>query len=78
MNFQLLDGEKFIILRVLKVDHRGSLRFRLTVRLFHRDGNAVPEEKVLFLVDLKERGCGQAFFECDLRFKYLCLGDPRI
>ena len=43
-----------------------------------RIGNAVADQEILFFVDLKERGCGQAFFECDLRFKYLCLGDPRI
>lgn len=78
MNFQLLDGEKFIILRVLKVDHRGSLRFRLTVRLFHRDGDAVPEEKVLFLVDLQEGRRGKAAFQRFLRLGKLRIRHPRV
>ena len=61
-----------------KIDHGSFLCFRFAVRTLYCHGNAVADQEILFFVDLKERGCGQAFFECDLRFKYLCLGDPRI
>lgn len=78
MYLQLLDGEEAVVLRALEVDHRGALILRFPVWALDRDRDAVADQIVLFLVDLQQRGGGEAVFHGALRLVELRGRDPRV
>ena len=77
-DFQLLDGQKMIAFRVLKVNQCRPLFLCFPTGALYRNGNPVPDEIVFFLVDLHEGGCGKAALQ--LAHGLLCLAcrEPRI
>lgn len=78
MNFQFLDGQEVVVVRALKVDDLGPLLLGFSVGALDGDGNAVPDEGVLFLVDLHQGGGGQAGLHLLLGLVHLGGGEPRV
>ena len=81
MDLQFLDSQEVVTLRViwmLKVDDRRFFLLCPAVGPLHRDGNAVPDEGVLLLVDLHRGGGGEAALHLLLGLVHLCGGEPRI
>ena len=76
MDLQLLDGEKAIVARILKINHNGALFFRLAAGLFDGDRNAVTDQELLFLVDLQQSGGGQTMLQFALGLIDLRGSDP--
>ena len=78
MNFQLLDGQKVIVSRVLKVDDLCSFLLGFPIGALDSNGDALPDKGVLLLVDLHEGGGGQAEFHLFLSLVQLGKGEPRV
>ena len=54
VDFQLLDGQEIVLARVLEIDHRRPPGLSFPIRPLDRDGDAVPDQKILLLVDLQK------------------------
>lgn len=67
-----------VVFRVLKVDDRCSFLLSSAAGALHRNGNAVPDEGVLLLVDLHKGGGGEAALHLLLSLVQLGRGEPRI
>ena len=78
VNFQFLDGQEVVVVRVLEVDDLGPLLLGFSVGALDGDGDAVPDEGVLFLIDLHEGGGGQSGFHLLLGLVQLGGGEPRV
>ena len=78
VDLQFLDGEKMVVARVLEVDHGGVFLLCLAAGLLHGDGDAVPDQEILLLVDLQQGGGGQAVFHEPLGLVHLSGGDPGV
>ena len=78
VNFELLHRQKVIVPRVGKVDDHGPAGVGFPVRLLHRDGDAVPDQAILILIDLQERGRGQVKGQRLAGLLQLGVADPRI
>ena len=78
VDLQLLDGEEVVVVRILKINDSGALFFRFAVGLFDGDRDAVPDQEILFLVDLQQGGGGQTMLQFALSLIDLCGSDPRI
>ena len=77
-DFQLLDGQKMIAFRVLKVNQRRTLFLGFPTGTLYRDGNPVPDEIVFFLVDLHEGSRGKVALQLAHGLLYLACREPRI
>ena len=78
MDLHLLDCEEVVFRRMLEVDDRSSLLLRASVRAADRDGDAVPQQKILLLVDLQEGGSGQPLPQRSDGLVDLDGGDPGV
>ena len=78
VDLQLLDGEEMVVPGILKINDSGALFFRFSTGLFDGDRDTVPDQEILFLVDLHQGGRGQAVLQCALRLADLRGGEPRI
>ena len=78
VNFQLPDGEEVVVGRVLEVDDGGVFFLCSAAGLLHSDGDAVPNQEILFLVDLQQGCGGQTVFHEPLGLVQLGGGEPRI
>ena len=56
VDLQLLDGEEPVVVRILKINDSGALFFRFSAGLFDGDRDTVPDQEILFLVDLQQGG----------------------
>lgn len=78
VDFQLFDGQKVVVFRVLKVDDRRFLLLCPAAGALHSNGNAIPNQGILLLVDLHERGSGEAVLHLLLSLVQLSGGEPWI
>lgn len=58
VNLQFLDGEKMVIPGILKVNDSGIFRLCSAAGPLHHVGDTVANEKIFFLVGLKQRSSG--------------------
>ena len=78
MDLQFLDGEELVVVRILKINDSGALFFRFAVGLFDGDRDTVPDQEILFLIDLQQGGGGQTMLQFALGLIDLNRCDPRI
>ena len=78
VDFQFLDGQEVVVVRVMEVDDLGPLLLGFAVGALDGDGDPVPDEGVLLLVDLHQGGGGQAGFHLFLGLVHLGGGEPRV
>ena len=78
VNLHFLDRKNIVVLRALKNDYRGFLRFGFAVRTLDLYGDAVADEEIFFFVNLEQRRGGKTLFQNRLSFKNLVVGNPRI
>ena len=81
MDFQFLNGQKVVarwVIRMLKINDCRFLLLCPAVGALHRDGNTVPDESILLLVDLHKGGNREMALHLLLRLVQLGGGEPRI
>ena len=57
VDLHLSYGEEVVVFRVFEVDHRRASDFGASIRPLDRHRDAIPQQKILFLIDLHQ-GCG--------------------
>ena len=78
VDFQFLDGQEVVVVRVMEVDDLGPLLLGFAVGALDGDGDSVPDEGIFLLVDLHQGGGGQAGLHLLLGFVHLGGGEPRV
>lgn len=78
MDFQFFDGQKVIVIWILKVNDRRFFLLGSAAGSLHGHGNAIPDEGVLFLIDLHEGGGGKMALHLLLGLVQLDSSEPRI
>ena len=78
MDFQFLDGKKIVVFRMLKINDSGALFLCFSARLFHRDRDPIPNQKIFLLIDLQQGGGGQVMLQFALGLIELNRRDPGI
>ena len=78
VDFHLPDSEEVVVRRILEVNDGGIFLLCSASRSFYGDGDAVPDQEILFLVDLQQGGGGQAALHEPLGLFDLSGGEPRI
>ena len=78
VDFQFPDGEEVVVVWVLEVDNGGVFLLCPAAGLLHGNGDAVPNQEILFLVDLQQGCGGQAVLHEPLGLVQLGGGEPGI
>ena len=71
-------GEEMIVFRVFEVDHRRASDFGAVIRPLDRHRDAIPQQKILFLINLHQRCGGNVRREFLLHLVQLVRGEPWI
>ena len=71
-------GEEMIVFRVFEVDHRRASDFGAAIRPLDRHRDAIPQQKILFLIDLHQGCGGNMCREFLLHLVQLVRGEPRV
>ena len=78
VDLHLFYGEEMIVFRVFEVDHRRASDFGAAIRPLDRHRDAIPQQKILFLVDLHQGCGGNVCREFLLHLVQLVRGEPRV
>ena len=78
VDLHLFYGEKVVVFRVFEVDHRRAPRFGAAIRPLDRHRDAIPQQKILFLIDLHQGCGGNVCREFLLHLVQLIRGEPRV
>ena len=71
-------GEEVVVFRVFEVDHRRASDFGAAIRPLDRHRDAIPQQKILFLIDLHQGCGGNVRREFLLHLVQLVRGEPRV
>ena len=71
-------GEEMVVFRVFEVDHRRASDFGAAIRPLDRHRDAIPQQKILFLIDLHQGCGGNVRREFLLHLVQLVRGEPRV
>ena len=78
VNLHLFYGKEVVVFRVFEVDHRRASDFGAAIRPLDRHRDAIPQQKILFLVDLHQGCGGNVRREFLLHLVQLVRGEPRV
>ena len=78
VDLHLFYVEEMIVSRVFEVDHRRASDFGAAIRPLDRHRDAIPQQKILFLVDLHQGCGGNVCREFLLHLVQLVRGEPRV
>ena len=78
VDLHLFYGEEMIVFRVFEVDHRRASDFGAAIRPLDRHRDAIPQQKILFLIDLHQGCGGNVRREFLLHLVQLVRGEPRV
>ena len=78
VDFHFFYGEEMIVFRVFEVDHRRASDFGAAIRPLDRHRDAIPQQKILFLIDLHQGCGGNVCREFLLHLVQLVRGEPRV
>ena len=78
VDLHLFYGEEMIVFRVFEVDHRRASDFGAAIRPLDRHRDAIPQQKILFLVDLHQGCGGNVRRKFLLHLVQLVRGEPRV
>ena len=78
VDLHLFYGKEVVVFRVFEVDHRRASDFGAAIRPLDRHRDAIPQQKILFLVDLHQGCGGNVRREFLLHLVQLVRGEPRV
>ena len=78
VDLHLFYGEEVVVFRVFEVDHRRAADFGAAIRPLDRHRDAIPQQKILFLVDLHQGCGGNVRRKFLLHLVQLVRGEPRV
>ena len=78
VDLQLFNGEEMVVFGILEIHNGSVLCLRSSAGLFYGDGDAVPDQEILFLVDLQQRRGTEPMRKGALGLVHLGRGDPGI